>query len=119
MQTTLHDFARFVQAVMQGEGLQKQTRERMLMPQIALHSKRPFPTLTSETTDENKSIRLSYGLGWGLYWTPYGQAFFKEGHADGFRNYRVCFDRPKSGMLLPAGEILRSTGSTDVSPRCL
>ena len=63
-------------------------------------SKHEFPTLSSETTDENKSIRLSYGLAWGLYWTSYGKVFFKEGHDDGWRNYAVCFDKQKSGLVI-------------------
>jgi CubicO group peptidase (beta-lactamase class C family) len=102
MQTTPHDFARFMQAVMHGEGLSKQTRELMLSPQVQILSKHQFPTLVSETTDENKAIRLSYGLGWGLYWTPYGKAFFKEGHDEGWRNYTVCFDKSKTGLLIMA-----------------
>ncbi len=100
MQTTPRDFARFVQAVLHGERLKKQTREMMLSPQIRILSKHEFPTLTYEPTDENKTIRLSYGLGWGLYWTPYGEAFFKEGHDEGWRNYVVCFDKPKIGLLI-------------------
>jgi CubicO group peptidase (beta-lactamase class C family) len=100
MQTTLGDFARFMQAVMQGEKLRKQTYELMLSPQIQILSKHEFPTLASETTEENKSIRLSYGLGWGLYWTPFGKAFFKEGHAEGWRNYTVCFENRKTGILI-------------------
>lgn len=100
MLTTPRDFARFMQAVMQGEKLRKETREWMLSPQIAILSKHEFPPLSMETTDENKQIRLSYGLAWGLYWTPYGKAFFKEGHDDGWRNYTVCFDGSKSGILI-------------------
>jgi len=100
MQTTVADFARFMQAVLQGERLSKQTRELMLSPQIEILSKHEFPSLASETTDENKLIRLSYGLAWGLYWTPYGKAFFKEGHAEGWRNYTVCFDDSKKGILI-------------------
>src|SRR5579872_2743652 len=100
MQTTPRDFARFVQAVMRGEGVSKKTREQMLSPQIQIFSKHEFPSLNTETTDENKSIRLSYGLGWGLYWTPYGKAFFKEGHDEGWRNYVVCFDDSKAGLLI-------------------
>jgi len=100
MQTTPHDFAQFMQAVMAGKGLHLETRALMLQPQIQIFSKHEFPTLASETTDENKAIRLSYGLGWGLYWTPYGEAFFKEGHDEGWRNYTVCFDKPKSGILI-------------------
>jgi CubicO group peptidase (beta-lactamase class C family) len=100
MLTTPRDFARFMQAVLQGQRLRKETREVMLSPQIAILSKREFPPLSTETTEENKPIRLSYGLAWGLYWTPYGKAFFKEGHDDGWRNYTVCFDDSKTGILI-------------------
>jgi len=100
MLTTLRDFANFMQAVISSQGLRKETRDLMLSPQIEILSKRQFPTLAAETTEENKPIRLSYGLGWGLYWTPYGKAFFKEGHLDGFQNYTVCFDDSKTGIVM-------------------
>jgi len=100
MQTTIRDFGRFIEAVMQGESLRKQTREQMLSAQIQILSKHEFPTLASETTDENKAIRLSYGLGWGLYWTPQDEAFFKEGHDDGWRHYTVCFDKAGTGIVI-------------------
>jgi len=100
MQTTIRDFGRFIEAVMQGESLRKQTREQMLSAQIQILSKHEFPTLASETTDENKAIRLSYGLGWGLYWTPHDEAFFKEGHDDGWRHYTVCFDKAGTGIVI-------------------
>jgi CubicO group peptidase (beta-lactamase class C family) len=106
MLTTPADFARFMEAVLQekspdGKGLlSHKTRALMLNPQIAIYSKHEFPSLDSETTDENKAMRLSYGLAWGLYWTPYGKAFFKEGHDEGWRNYVVCFDERKMGMFI-------------------
>jgi CubicO group peptidase (beta-lactamase class C family) len=98
--TTPHDFALFLQAVMAGKGLSKQMHEQMLAPQIQISSKHEFPTLENETTELNKSIRLSYGLAWGLYWTPFGEAFFKEGHDDSWRNYTVCFDKSGTGILI-------------------
>jgi CubicO group peptidase (beta-lactamase class C family) len=100
MQTTLRDVTKFVQAMMEGKGLQRSTRELILSPQIQIVSKHEFPTLAPETTDENKAIRLSYGLGWGLYWSPYGKAFFKEGHDVGFRHYMVIFDKPEDGIVI-------------------
>jgi CubicO group peptidase (beta-lactamase class C family) len=100
MQTTVRDFARFMQAVMLGQGLRKVVREQIFSPQIQISSKHEFPTLANETTDENKPIRLSYGLGWGLYWTPYGRAFFKEGHDDAWRNYTVAFDERRIGIVI-------------------
>jgi len=100
LQTTPRDFARFMLAVTQGEGLRRETRELMLSPQIQIYSKHQFPTLITDTTDANKSIRLSYGLGWGLYWTSFGKAFFKEGHDEGWRNYTVCFEKSKLGIVI-------------------
>jgi CubicO group peptidase (beta-lactamase class C family) len=101
MLTTIGDFGRFMQAVMAGKGLRPQTRHEMLSAQVQIVSKHEFPTFENQTSDENKRIRLSYGLGWGLYWTqPYGPAFFKEGHDDSWRNYTVCFDQKKTGIVI-------------------
>ena len=98
--TTPHDFALFLQAVLPGKGLSKQMHEQMLSPQIKILSKHEFPTLRDDVTEQNKPIRLSYGLAWGLYWTPYGEAFFKEGHDDGWRSYAVGFVKSGDGMLI-------------------
>ena len=100
MLTTLRDFTEFTQAVVTSRGLHRETRDLMLSPQIQILSKHQFPTLEGDTTEENQPIRLSYGLGWGLYRTPYGKAFFKEGHLDGFQNYAVCFDESKTGIVI-------------------
>lgn len=100
MQTTLRDFTRLVGAVVNGELLQKQTLDLMLSPQIRIFSRHEFPSLQNEITEENKAIRLSYGLGWGLYWSPYGKAFFKEGHDEGWRNYVVCFTESNTGIIV-------------------
>jgi CubicO group peptidase (beta-lactamase class C family) len=100
MVTTLADFSRFMQAVLDGRLLRPKTREQMLSPQIQIVSKHMFPTLSEETSDENKAIRLSSGLGWSLYWTPYGEAFSKGGHDDGWRHYTICFDKPKTGIVI-------------------
>ena len=100
MQTTLRDYARFVQAVLSGAIPDSKSRNLMLSLQIQITSKHEFPSLSTETTTANRPIHLSYGLGWGLYWTPYGKAFFKEGHDEGWRHYVVCFDRPKTGILI-------------------
>jgi CubicO group peptidase (beta-lactamase class C family) len=100
MSTTLADFSRFMQAVLDGQLLRPKTRAQMLSPQIQIVSKHMFPTFSEETTDENKAIRLSSGLGWTLYSTPYGEAFSKGGHDDGWRHYTVCFDKPKAGIVI-------------------
>ncbi|HYP29964.1 MAG TPA: serine hydrolase domain-containing protein [Blastocatellia bacterium] len=100
MDTTISDYARFTQAVMQGKGLKARTKKLMLTPQIQILSKRQFPTPSTETTDENRKIQLSWGLGWGLFRTPVGRAYFHGGHDDGWENYVVCFAGKGIGIVL-------------------
>ena len=89
--TTISDYSKFIENIMQAKGLDKKLWEMMISPQIRINSKYQFPTITDETTLENESINLSYGLGWGLLKCKYGRAFFKEGHDDAWRNYNINF----------------------------
>jgi CubicO group peptidase (beta-lactamase class C family) len=100
MDTTLNDFSKFVAAMMQGKGLRSKSRAELFKPQIRIHSQAQFPTLRPETTTENDAIRLSYALGWGVFFTPAGKAVFKEGHDDGGRNHFVCFLDKKTAIIL-------------------
>jgi hypothetical protein len=73
----------------------------MVKPQIRITSKHEFPPFENVETHDNDAIRLSYGLTWGLYFTEaYGEAYFKEGHDDGWRNYAVCFEKAKDCVLI-------------------
>lgn len=98
--TTVHDFGSFVAAVMRGEGLNKRAHNEMLRAQVRIRSKHQFSSLENTTTQENDAIKLSYGLGWGLFWTPDGEAFFKEGHDAGERNYTVAFAQKKIAIVI-------------------
>ncbi|MEO6135006.1 MAG: serine hydrolase domain-containing protein, partial [Ginsengibacter sp.] len=89
--TTIADYSRFIENVMQQKGFNKKWYKEKFSPQIEIDSKTQFPTITNETTEENKNIHLSYGLGWGLLKCKYGRAFFKEGHDDAWRNYNINF----------------------------
>ena len=102
MDTTISDFARFMEALMQGKGITKRAKEIMLSPQIQIYSKTQFPTLSPATTEENRAIKLAYGIGWGLFQTPHGKAYFKEGHDDGWENHVVAFPDKKIALVLMA-----------------
>ena len=98
--TSITDYARFVEGIMQGKGLDKPTWHSMLSPSIRIKSKHQFPTLSDEITDKHDSIELSYGLGWGLFTSKYGKAFFKEGHGPGWQNYNVNFIDQKTSIII-------------------
>lgn len=93
MDTTVDDWSRFLAAVARGEGLSAASKGEMTRRQIEIDSVRQFPTLLPERTDRWKSIGLGYGLGWGVFETKYGRAYFKEGHDDGTANYALCVQR--------------------------
>jgi CubicO group peptidase (beta-lactamase class C family) len=91
METTLADYAKFIQWIMQRKGLDHEMYSLMLTPGVAIYSKRMFPTITGDSTSENRKIELSTGLGWGFLNSPYGRAFFKGGHDDGWEHYNINF----------------------------
>ena len=100
MDTTLEDYSAFLAGLMRGEGLTARSRTDMLTPQIAITARHQFPTQFPVDTNNNNEINLSYGLGWGLFQSRFGPAFFKEGHDDGTNNYALCLDEAGLCMLL-------------------
>jgi len=100
MDTTVSDYARFLSGVLRAEGLSAAARAEMLRPQIAIDSVQQFPAQWVSHTDDNRGIALSYGLGWGLFTSHLGKAYFKEGHDDGWNNYAVSFESAQSALLL-------------------
>ena len=100
LETTPEDYTRFLMGVLNNEILSAKTKNGMFMPQIRIKSERQFGPLSRINSGLNDSIQLSYGLGWGLYKTPYGWGFFKEGHADGFQHFSIIFPATGTGILI-------------------
>ena len=100
MDTTPADFARFVAGVSRGEGLSEPAMNEMLSPQVQITSKHQFPTQIWEDTDRDEAIKLAYGLGWGLFESRFGPAFFKEGHDEGTNNYVLCLRKAQRCIML-------------------
>ncbi len=100
LETTTEDYARFMEAVLRGEGLSQASWQEIFSPQVRIRSRTQFGPGATEETDANDEIQLSYGLGWGLLRTPYGWGAFKEGHGDGFQHYSIVFPDRDSGVLL-------------------
>ena len=100
MDTTLNDYASFMAGVLRGDGLSAKARAEMLSPQLAIVSPQQFPSHWPGETTVNRGIALSIGLGWPLYNSPLGPAFFKEGNDDGTNNFALGFVRPRSGIVM-------------------
>jgi CubicO group peptidase (beta-lactamase class C family) len=102
MTSTADDLARFASALFAGKILRPATRRKMLQTVIPIRTLHQFPLTADEPEGkEAKTIGLAYASGWGLLTrTPYGRAFFKEGHGDGAQNYLICFERRQTCMIL-------------------
>ncbi len=125
LETTTDDLARFLEAVLRGDGLSQNSWRQMFSPQVRIRSKTQFGPGANQETDANDAIQLSYGLGWGLLHTPHGWGAFKEGHGDGFQHYVVIFPEHDMGVLLMSNsdngesifdELLRLTIADSYTP---
>ena len=81
--TTASDYARFVCAVLNGEGLKEKTLKEMLTPQIAV--------------DKDKG--LEWSLGFSLQTDANGTAFWQWGDYGIFRNYIIAYPKQKTGVV--------------------
>lgn len=111
--TTAPDYARFLIAAMDGEGLGRKSYSEMLRAQVRVHTKALFGAMAQEITQENEKIALSWALGWGRFKSKIGDVYFHVGAEDGFENYTVYFSEPKIGLvLLSSGPDPRGTAKT-------
>ena len=100
MHTTLADCARFIAGVLRGTGLSAASQAEMLRAQITIDGVQQFPSHWESHTDVYRPIALGYGLGWGVYMSRHGRAFFKEGHEDGTSNYVLGFPARQAGLVV-------------------
>jgi D-alanyl-D-alanine-carboxypeptidase/D-alanyl-D-alanine-endopeptidase len=100
LETTPNDYALFMVAIMQGKILSESSYKELFQPQIRIRSLTQFPPGSNVVSSANDDIELSYGLGWGVFQTPYGKASFKEGHGDGFQHYTILFPEAEKGIMI-------------------
>ena len=125
LETTTDDYARFMTAVLRGQGLSQASWNEIFKPQVRIRSRTQVGPGASETTSLYDPIELSYGLGWGLQRTPHGWGAFKEGHGDGFQHYSIVYPAKRLGVLLMSnsdnaesifGHLLRLTIADTYTP---
>jgi D-alanyl-D-alanine-carboxypeptidase/D-alanyl-D-alanine-endopeptidase len=100
MSTTLADFTKFYAALINHQGITPQNFEEMTRKQVAIRSERQFGPLANQDGPDNDTIALGYGLGVGVFTTPYGRAFFKEGHDAGWQHYTICYPEKKIAIVI-------------------
>lgn len=100
METTLNDYSKFIQYILEQTDKKSAVTDLLFRSNIRIKSKTQFGYQAWEDTDENNSIELGYGLGWGLLNSPYGKGAFKEGHGEGFQHYSIIFPEKDIGIII-------------------
>lgn len=85
LHTTATDFAKYIMAIMNHTGLQPNTIDSMLTPQIVV--------------DPEKTENIAWGLGIGLQKTPHGISYWHWGDNSTFRCFFVAFPQQKIGLV--------------------
>jgi CubicO group peptidase (beta-lactamase class C family) len=100
MVTTAGDYARLLVAILNAEGVRKASLDEMLKPQIEIDSQQMFGPGVLARTDQYRDMGLAWGLGWGLFDSEHGRAFFHTGHDIGWQNYTVTYADQGIGVVL-------------------
>jgi CubicO group peptidase (beta-lactamase class C family) len=91
---TLHsealDFAKFLQAMIKGEGLSKESYAEMLTEQNHFKA----------DNDLRSTGQTGWALGFSMKPTPYGMRYLHTGNNTGFRAYCCFYPEKKYGMVL-------------------
>ncbi|MBO0341055.1 serine hydrolase domain-containing protein [Flagellimonas profundi] len=100
LSTTLEDYSKLIKHILEQTSHNLPITDLLFRPNIRIKSKTQFGHQAWEDTNENDSIELSYGLGWGLLTSPYGKGAFKEGHGEGYQHYSIIFPEKNIGIII-------------------
>ena len=97
LHTTAKDYAAFLEALMNGKGLKKNTLKEMERPQVAVD-----PECTNCTEQEPKTLSKSvfWGLGVGIQETKEGESLWHWGDNGAFKCFMVAYPKRKMGLVL-------------------
>ncbi len=112
--TNADDYARFLQALLAGRGLNSSTYAQMIEPQVQITSQSLF---SQPGTDAGaaRAMQLSWALGWGRFVSRHGPALFHLGREEGCEGYAVAFLEAKTALVVMAVSTLESTFTAQLS----
>ena len=97
--TNAGDYARFVLAVLRGEGLRPATAAAYRAPRLRVTG-RLLHSREGPADSRVDGMRLSWTPGWGWFQSPYGPALFHVGLEEGCDNFVVVFLARRTGIVL-------------------
>lgn len=97
MHTTSLDYAKFLLAILNDEGLNSKTITEMLRPQIKVQVGSPN-SIESYTRELSNSV--SWGLGWGIQSTKAGDSFWHWRDNGGFKSFIIASKNNNNAIII-------------------
>jgi len=114
MDTTISDLAKFVAALVRGDGLSAASRAEMTRPQLHIATAHQFPPLLPELPVSEQRKDLYAGLGVVLFDGPQGRGFYKGGHDGQTANTTVCIEASQRCVLILSNDVRSEAGVADL-----
>ena len=105
MDTTIDDLAKFIAALVRGDGLSPAARAEMVKPSLHIGTAHQFPNFAPYLPREAQRPDLAAGLGVIVFDGPQGRGFYKGGHDAQTANSFVCLERSRRCVLLMANDV--------------
>jgi hypothetical protein len=105
MDTTISDLAKFIAALVRGDGLSTAARAEMVKPSLPIGTAHQFPNFAPYLPKAKQRADLAAGLGVIVFEGPQGRGFYKGGHDAQTANSFVCLERGRRCVLLLANDV--------------
>jgi CubicO group peptidase (beta-lactamase class C family) len=114
MDTTISDVAKFVAALVRGDGLSKASRAEITRPQLHIKTAHQFPLFLPDLPARKQRKDLHAGLGLIVFRGPQGSGFYKGGHDGQTANTMVCIDAPQRCVVILSNDVRSEKGFADL-----
>lgn len=114
MDTTITDIAKFVAALVRGDGLSPQSRAEMVKPQLKITTAHQFPTFLPDLPADQQRKDLYAGLGVLVFDGPQGHGFYKGGHDGQTANTMVCIEKGQRCVVILSNDVRAEAGFADL-----
>ena len=100
LETTAADYTKFMGAILNQKLISEESYRELFSPQIKVTSPTSIYDGPVNRKKRFEAMNYSYGLGWGILDTPYGNAAYKGGNGSGFQHYSIVFPKKGIGILI-------------------
>lgn len=110
MDTTISDVAKFVAALVRGDGLTAASRAEMTKPQLHITTAHQFPPFLPDLPMNQQRKDLYAGLGLIVFDGPQGRGFYKGGHDGQTANTMVCIEAGQRCVVILSNDVRSEAG---------